>query len=120
MAAVGQPVNLRGPEPVSLNELESKQERQLWQLTIAAAREGAIAAISMAGVGLGLVPPALGRRQPYLEAVWRRQLREALTQLRAGSHWGAEDTGRCQGQPREARICPPLPARRGGRSTHRF
>jgi hypothetical protein len=35
------------------------------------------------------VPPALGRRQPYLEAVRRRQQREALAQLRTGSHWGA-------------------------------
>ena len=31
--------------------------------------------------GPGLVPPALGRRQPYLEAVRRRQQREALAQL---------------------------------------
>jgi hypothetical protein len=42
MAAVGQPVNLREPEAVSLNELvESGQERQLAQLTAAGTREGA-------------------------------------------------------------------------------
>ena len=55
--------------------------------------------------GPGLVPPALGRRHPYLEAVRRRQ-QEALAQLRTGSHWGAEETGRWEHQPREARICP--------------
>ena len=36
----------------------------------------------------------------------RRQQREALAQLRTGSPWGAEETGRCERQPREGRICP--------------
>ena len=109
MAAVGQPVNLREPEAVSLNELvESGQERQLAQLTAAATREGAskLQHYVRQVWGPGLVPPALGRRQPYLEAVRRRQQREALPQLRTGSHWGAEETGRWERQPREARICP--------------
>ena len=109
MAAVGQPVNLREPEAVSLSELvESGQERQLAQLTAAATREGAskLQHYVRQVWGPGLVPPALGRRQPYLEAVRRRQQREALAQLRTGSHWGAEETGRWERQPREARTCP--------------
>ena len=109
MAAVGQPVNLREPAAVSLNELvESGQERQLAQLTAAATREGAskLQHYVRQVWGPGLVAPALGRRQPYLEAVRRRQQREALPQLRTGSHWGAEETGRWERQPREARICP--------------
>ena len=43
---------------------------------------------------------------PTWEAVQRRQQREALAQLRTGSRWGAEETGRWERQPREARICP--------------
>ena len=69
MAAVGQPVNLREPEAVSLSELvESGQERQLAQLTAAATREGASKLQHYVRQVWGpcLVPPALGRRQPYL------------------------------------------------------
>ena len=109
MAAAGQPVNLQEPDPVSLNELvESGQERQLQQLRAAADREGAskLRHYVQQVRGLSLMPPALGQRQPYLEAVRRRQQREALAQLRTGSHWGAEETGRWQRQPREARLCP--------------
>jgi hypothetical protein len=95
MAAVGQPENLREPAAVSLNDLmESGQERQL------------VAAQCAAGVGPGPSAPALGRRQPYLEAVRLRQQREALAQLRTASHWGAEERGRWERQPRKARICP--------------
>jgi hypothetical protein len=53
MAAVGQPVNLREPEAVSLIALvESGQERQLTQLTAAATRQGAS---KLQGWGSGLV-----------------------------------------------------------------
>ena len=72
MAAVGQPVNLREPEAVSLNALvESGQERQLEQLTAAATRAVAtkLQHYVLQVWNPGLVAPALGRRQPYLEAV---------------------------------------------------
>ena len=44
----------------------------------------------------------------YVDAIRERPRREALAQLRTGSHWLAEETGRWQ-QPRvphEQRICP--------------
>ncbi|EFN51351.1 hypothetical protein CHLNCDRAFT_141074 [Chlorella variabilis] len=44
-----------------------------------------------------------GQRETYLDAVRRRQDREALAQLRTGSHWGAEETGRWTRRPREQR-----------------
>ncbi|EFN60189.1 hypothetical protein CHLNCDRAFT_56640 [Chlorella variabilis] len=52
---------------------------------------------------LNLVPED---RETYLDAVRRRQDREALAQLRTGSHWGAEETGRWTRRPREQRVCP--------------
>ena len=56
-------------------------------------------------------PPAMGRRQTYLEDALLLLLRlrwEALAQLRTGSHWQAEQTGRwlLPPQPRHARISP--------------
>ena len=90
-----------------MNELvEGGRERQLQQLRAAADREGAskLRHYVQQVRGLSLMPPALGQRQPYLEAVRRRQQREALAQLRTGSHWGAEETGRWRRQPREARL----------------
>ena len=113
MASVGQPVSLLEPAPVSLPQLlEAGQERQLTQLLAAAAVEGASKLqyyVRQVG-GLGLVPAAMGRRQAYLEdaRLRLRQRWEALAQLRTGSHWLAEETGRWlrPPQPREARICP--------------
>ena len=60
--------------------------------------------------GLGLVPAAADRRQAHPEEA-RLHLRlrwEDLAQLRTGSHWLAEETGRClrPPQPGQARICP--------------
>lgn len=99
MASVGQPVSLLEPAPVSLPQLlEAGQERQLTQLLAAAAVEGASKLqyyVRQVG-GLGLVPAAMGRRQAYLEdaRLRLRQRWEALAQLRTGSHWLAEETGR--------------------------
>jgi hypothetical protein len=50
-------------------------------------------------------PEEYGRAQ-YLDVVRERVRREALAQMRTGSHWGAEETGRWEGVPREQRICP--------------
>ena len=55
---------------------------------------------------LNLAPAMFGQRETYLDAVRRRQDREALAQLRTGSHWGAEETGRWTRRPREQRVCP--------------
>ena len=47
-------------------------------------------------------------RAEYLSVVRERRRREALAQLRTGSHWGAEETGRWARPrvPREQRMCP--------------
>ena len=42
----------------------------------------------------------------YLDVVRERKRREALAQLRTGSHWWAEETGRWVGVAREHRMCP--------------
>ena len=42
----------------------------------------------------------------HVRAAAGRQDREALAQLRTGSHWGAEETGRWTRRPREQRVCP--------------
>ena len=49
---------------------------------------------------------SLCMRAPYIDVVRERCRREALAQLRTGSHWGAEETGRWLGLPREQRRCP--------------
>ena len=43
---------------------------------------------------------------PYVQEVRRRALRQPVTQLSAGVHWGAEDTGRLRGVARRDRLCP--------------
>ena len=76
----------------------------------AASREGASRLQHyVRGTCGGVVDPSsLGMPQPVLRLVRERQRRQALTQLRAGTHWGAEETGRCQRPrvPREQRACP--------------
>jgi hypothetical protein len=42
----------------------------------------------------------------YLGAVRQRSRRVALAQLRTGSHWLAEETGRWERVPRAQRTCP--------------
>ena len=55
---------------------------------------------------LNLAPAMFGWHKAYLDAVRRRQDRETLAQLRAGLHWGAEETGRWLLRPRGERVCP--------------
>ena len=43
---------------------------------------------------------------PYVQEVRRRALRQPVTQLSAGVHWGANDTGRLRGVARRDRQCP--------------
>ncbi len=49
---------------------------------------------------------AVGQLPVYLHAVPRRRQWRALAQLRTGSHWLAEETGRWQRQRRDERLCP--------------
>ncbi|EFN51386.1 expressed protein [Chlorella variabilis] len=98
------------PAPVDLGELgEAAQRRQLAQLQEALAKGGASRLehyVHNVVGALNLAPAMFGQRETYLDAVRRRQDREALAQLRTGSHWGAEETGRWTRRPREQRVCP--------------
>ena len=110
LAAVGMQLDLQQPAPVDLGELgEAAQRRQLAQLQEALAKGGASRLehyVHNVVGALNLAPAMFGQRETYLDAVRRRQDREALAQLRTGSHWGAEETGRWTRRPREQRVCP--------------
>ena len=110
LAAVGMQLDLQQPAPVDLGELgEAEQRRQLAQLQEALAKGGASRLehyVHNVVGALNLAPAMFGQRETYLDAVRRRQDREALAQLRTGSHWGAEETGRWTRRPREQRVCP--------------
>ena len=107
-AAVGMPLDLAQPAPIDVQQLTaSMRERQAGQLQAAAAQEGASRFRHyVAGVCGGVVTAdSVAQRQPYLLEVRERRRREALAQLRTGSHWGPEETMRWQRVPREQRTC---------------
>ena len=110
LAAVGMQLDLQQPATVDLGELgEAAQRRQLAQLQEALAKGGASRLehyVHNVVGALNLAPAMFGQRETYLDAVRRRQDREALAQLRTGSHWGAEESGRWTRRPREQRVCP--------------
>jgi hypothetical protein len=109
LAAIGMPLNLQQPAPLDLEAATSQgQQRQLQQLHTAATREGAskLQHYVQHVCGGTLQASDLGQRAAYLDEVRQRHQREALAQLRTGSHWGAEKTGRWRAQPRDQRICP--------------
>jgi hypothetical protein len=54
----------------------------------------------------GGVSPATYLPAAYVGAVADRPRRMRLAQLRTGSHWLAEETGRWQGRERAQRVCP--------------
>ena len=58
-------------------------------------------AVVRGGVTMDTYQPAA-----YLEAVADRPRRVRVAQLRTGSHWLREETGRWQGLAREQRVCP--------------
>ena len=109
LGAIGMPLDLQQPATIGRKKLESAGlEHHLAQLEKAATREGAsrlqyyVQRVHGGDVG---GPEEYGRA-PYLDVVRERARREALAQLRTGSHWGAEETGRWERIPREQRICP--------------
>lgn len=107
MAAVGLPLDLAQPSPIDLKQLAaSGRERQAAQLRASAEQEGASRLQHYVAVcGNEVTAESVAQRQLYLGAVRERGRREALAQLRTGSHWGPEETMRWQGVPREQRIC---------------
>jgi hypothetical protein len=108
MAGIGMPLDLQQPAPIGRKALERcGLEHHLRQLGDAATREGASKLRHYVEHVRGgrLEAECYGRVQ-YLDVVRERGRREALAQLRTGSHWGAEETGRWIGVAREQRVCP--------------
>ena len=103
-------LDLQQPAPVDLGKLgDAAQRRQLAQLQTAVAKGGARRLehyVHNVVGALNLAPAMFGQRETYLDAVRRRQDREALAQLHNGAHWGTEETGRWLRRPREGRVCP--------------
>jgi hypothetical protein len=97
--AYGVDVDLRRPQPVTVacitNNAATSFRQQLstmqgTRIRAYNAATGAAAANGMPG---------------YLSTLQHRAKWRALAQLRTGSHWLAEETGRWQQQPRAARLC---------------
>ena len=111
LAAVGMPVDLEHPQPLCVKRLKQRAlQRHLAEISTAAACPGAtkLAHYLTAAWG-GRLPPAddyTPAPAAYLGAVRQRVRRAALAQLRTGSHWLAEETGRWEQRPRELRTCP--------------
>lgn len=109
MAAVGMPLDLLNPRPVNLERLKSAAlARHVQLVSEAAAAPGATKLAFYVGLVRGGALPRGTEYAPaaYLGAVRSRSRRVALAQLRTGSHWGAEETGRWARLPREQRVCP--------------
>jgi hypothetical protein len=106
---IGMPVNLRDPRPLSLKPLQQRAlAHHLGEVRTAAAQPRATKLAHYVGIVLGgrLPPPEEYAPAGYLRAVRQRARRAALAQLRTGSHWLREETGRWEGVPREQRMCP--------------
>jgi hypothetical protein len=105
------PVDLARPRPLCLEQLKrSALRRHLHEIQAAAGRPGAskLAHYLVAAWG-GQLPGAeeyVPLPAAYLGAVRQRSRRVALAQLRTGSHWLAEETGRWERVPRGQRTCP--------------
>lgn len=111
LEAVGVQLDLQQPEAVGRAQLrDACRARQAAMLNEAASKEGASRMQHyVLGTCGGVVEPgSLAQPQPVLSLVRERQRRQALMQLRAGTHCGAEETGRCKRPrvPREQRVCP--------------
>ena len=106
---IGMPVDLQNPRQLSLQLLQQRAlAHHLGEIRAVAARPGATKMAQYVGVILGGRLPAPEEYAPaaYIRAVRQRARRVALAQLRTGSHWLGEETGRWARVPREQRVCP--------------
>jgi hypothetical protein len=104
-------VDLPRPRPLNLEQLKhSALRRHLHEIQAAAGRPGTSKlAHYLAAAWGGQLPGVeeyLALPAAYLGAVWQHSCRVALAQLRTGSHWLAEETGRWERVPRAQRTCP--------------
>jgi hypothetical protein len=108
LAAMGLQLDLHQPQPVCKAAAQSACSAwQLKHLQDAATREGAskLQHYTQGVCGGTLDAASLGTRAAYLTVVRERSRRAPLAQLRTGSHWGAEETGRWDKTPPEQRLC---------------
>jgi hypothetical protein len=105
---MGVQLDLHQPQPVCKAAVQSACSAwQLKHLQDAATREGAskLQHYTQGVCGGTLDAASLGTRAAYLTVVRERSRRAPLAQLRTGSHWGAEETGRWDKTPPEQRLC---------------
>jgi hypothetical protein len=96
---IGMPVDLAQPRPLCLEQLKrSALRRHLHEIQAAAGRAGASKLAHYLAAAWGGQVPVAEEYVPlpaaYLGAVRQRSRRVVLAQLRTGSHWLAEETGR--------------------------
>ena len=105
-----QPIDLQRPAAIPRRQLQQRcLKHHLGGVAAAARREGATKTQHyLQQVWDGKLEAATYGPAQYLRAVRQRSQREALAQLRTGSHWLAEETGRRTNPstPREQRTCP--------------
>jgi hypothetical protein len=111
LVAIGMPADLQAPRPLCIKRLQQQAiGRHLAEIRAAAGRPGASKlAYYVSAAWDGRLPPAeeyVPAPAAYVLAVRQRARRTALAQLRTGSHWLAEETGRWERLPREQRMCP--------------
>ena len=116
LAAVGMPLDLQSPAAVGRAALQrAALQHHLEALSEAATRAEASKLRHYMYVQLvrGGCSEAESYAQlsmhicfTYVKTVQKEQRQEALAQLRTGSHWLAEETGRWSRLSREQRVCP--------------
>jgi hypothetical protein len=105
------PVGLQHPQALDLDKLRLRAlNRHLGEIRAAAQRQGASKLAYYLDAAWGGQVPWVTEESlepaAYLGAVRQRSRRVALAQLRTGSHWLAEETGRWERLAREQRVCP--------------
>ncbi len=102
MRRCGIEVDLTNPQPIVLKGLKQRLVQHV--IEHIGLQHGSKTRAYVEQVRAGITAESFGPA-PYLESVRRRDRRLALTQLRTGSHWLAEETGRWQSIPRNQRAC---------------
>ena len=96
---MGAPVNVQQPEKIDVADIEEFATDTFRHQLTAAQGTRVPQYVAAAGADCNSLPG-------YLLMVPQRARRHALAQLRTGSHWLAEETGRWQRLARERRLCP--------------
>ena len=103
MHRMGVSVDLQRPGQLSVAAV--RNACMAWQLQQLTGAEGTKVTHYVRSVRGGQIDADSYRPAQYLDAVPQRSRRQALAQLRTGSHWLAEETGRWQRQQRQHRLC---------------